>query len=135
MYVGLQIATDETRESVADSLRDDGYRVTDMTDNEAAKLHVRHMVGGRGVGNKNELLYRFEFPERPGALLRFLNGPRQPLEHHPVSTTAITARLGPGTHRLRGAACGSGALVDLPGSIGYRYWEETGNPAVELFLR
>jgi len=50
----------------------------DMTDNEMAKLHVRYMVGGHARGIENEVLYRFEFPERPGALLKFLHavGPR-----------------------------------------------------------
>ena len=74
VYVGLQIDLSESRSDVAQSLKSAGYQVTDMTDNEAAKLHVRHMVGGRALGRKPELLYRFEFPERPGALLRFLNG-------------------------------------------------------------
>ena len=49
-----------------------GFPVIDMTDNEMAKLHVRFMVGGHARGIANELLYRFEFPERPGALLKFL---------------------------------------------------------------
>ena len=74
VYVGLQMNPGENRQVVADSLAAAGYRVTDMTDNETAKLHVRHMVGGRAFGSKPELLFRFEFPERPGALLRFLNG-------------------------------------------------------------
>jgi threonine dehydratase len=60
------------RESVVRALREAGYTVTDMTDNEMAKLHVRYMVGGHVRGIQNEVLYRFEFPERPGALLRFL---------------------------------------------------------------
>ena len=51
-----------------------GYPVEDMTDNELAKLHVRHMVGGRVTSGKSEILYRFEFPERPGALMQFLLG-------------------------------------------------------------
>ena len=74
VYVGLQMNPGENRQVVADDLAAAGYRVSDMTDNETAKLHVRHMVGGRTFGSKPELLFRFEFPERPGALLRFLNG-------------------------------------------------------------
>jgi threonine dehydratase len=61
---------------VSQVLRAAGYGVVDMTDNEMAKLHVRHMVGGHAGrpdgGLANEMLFRFEFPERPGALLRFL---------------------------------------------------------------
>ena len=55
------------------SLREAGYPVVDMSDNEMAKLHVRYMVGGHGRGIEHERLFRFEFPERPGALLKFLN--------------------------------------------------------------
>ena len=55
------------------TLQAEGYRVKDLSDNEMAKLHVRHMVGGRSPNIANERLYRFEFPERPGALLDFLN--------------------------------------------------------------
>jgi threonine dehydratase len=60
------------KNAVIGELRAAGYTVTDMSDNEMAKLHVRYMVGGHAGGLPNELLYRFEFPERPGALLRFL---------------------------------------------------------------
>jgi threonine dehydratase len=60
------------RDAVVKSLRDAEFAVIDMTDNEMAKLHVRYMVGGHARGIQNEVLYRFEFPERPGALVRFL---------------------------------------------------------------
>ena len=135
VYVGLQIGPGETRQDVAAGLAGAGYRITDMTDNEAAKLHVRHMVGGRAFGRKPELLYRFEFPERPGALLRFLNG----LGSHWNITMFH--------YRNHGAAWGRvlagfeaqpsdrASLATYLDRIGYRYWEETGNPAVELFLR
>ena len=106
-----------------------------MTDNETAKLHVRHMVGGRGHGEKPELLYRFEFPERPGALSKFLNG----LEGRWNITLFH--------YRNHGAAWGR-VLVGVEGKlsdrqrlnkqlagIGYRYWEETDNPAYAMFLK
>lgn len=135
VYVGLQVNPGEDRRSVAEGLLRAGYRVSDMTDNEAAKLHVRHMVGGRGFGNQPELLFRFEFPERPGALLRFLNGLG--------SRWNITMFH----YRNHGSAWGRvfvgfaaedadrARLLAYLDRIGYRYWEETGNPAVELFLR
>ncbi len=135
VYVGLEVRPGEDRQAAFDDLAHAGYRVTDMTDNEAAKLHVRHMVGGRTFGSKPELVYRFEFPERPGALLRFLNGLG--------SRWNITMFH----YRNHGAAWGrvlvgfEGKDVDREGlsayldRIGYRYWEETGNPAVDLFLR
>jgi threonine dehydratase len=54
-------------------LKKHGYATLDLTDDEMAKLHIRHLVGGHAPQVKNELLYRFEFPERPGALMNFLN--------------------------------------------------------------
>ena len=135
VYVGLQIGPGETRQDVATGLAEAGYGVTDMTDNEAAKLHVRHMVGGRAFGRKPELLYRFEFPERPGALLRFLNG----LGSHWNITMFHYRNHGAAWGRvLAGFEAGPADRASLAmylDRIGYRYWEETGNPAVELFLR
>ena len=135
VYVGLQMNPGENRQVVADNLAAAGYRVTDMTDNETAKLHVRHMVGGRAFGSKPELLYRFEFPERPGALLRFLNGLGSNwnitmfhYRNHGAAWGRVLAGFeGKETDRAR--------LSTYFKRIGYRYWEETGNPAVELFLR
>ena len=72
VYVGVQIVPNGDRHELIDSLMKAGYPVEDMTDNELAKMHVRHMVGGRVTSGKSEILYRFEFPERPGALLTFL---------------------------------------------------------------
>ncbi|MYJ75296.1 MAG: threonine ammonia-lyase, biosynthetic [Gammaproteobacteria bacterium] len=135
VYVGLQIGPGETRQGVAAGLADAGYRVTDMTDNEAAKLHVRHMVGGRAFGRKPELLYRFEFPERPGALLRFLNG----LGSHWNITMFHYRNHGAAWGRVlagfEARPADRASLATYLDRIGYRYWEETGNPAVELFLR
>jgi threonine dehydratase len=72
IFVGLKTASRKDAETLAARLRDQGYATLDLTDNEMAKLHVRHMVGGRAAGVKDERLYRFEFPERPGALMQFL---------------------------------------------------------------
>lgn len=73
IFVGLALSHGrEEREAVIAQLRAAGYPVTDMTDNEMAKLHVRYMVGGPARGIAHESLLRFEFPERPGALMRFL---------------------------------------------------------------
>jgi threonine dehydratase len=72
IFVGIQVTSDTDRMALVDELRIRGYEVTDMTDNEMAKLHIRHMVGGRAPEIKDEIVYRFEFPERPGALSNFL---------------------------------------------------------------
>ncbi|MCB1686116.1 MAG: threonine ammonia-lyase, biosynthetic, partial [Pseudomonadales bacterium] len=139
VYVGLQVGAKDARRRLVSQLKESGYAVTDMTDNETAKLHVRHMVGGRTGTSRKELLYRFEFPERPGALLRFL------------SVLGTEWNITMFHYRNHGAAWGR-VLVGFESSgvkvtqerkrlsanleaIGYRYWEETGNPAYELFLR
>ena len=135
VYVGMEIAAPEDRAALLNTLAGAGYGVEDMTDNEAAKLHVRHMVGGRRLGGKSEILYRFEFPERPGALLRFL------------SVLGTEWNITMFHYRNHGAAWGR-VLVGFEGDagdrrtlaaylkrVGYRYWEETENPAYQLFLR
>ncbi len=135
IYVGVQTSAASDGVELVQSLRDMGYAVEDMTDNETAKLHVRHMVGGRAQEVVPELLYRFEFPERPGALSRFLNG----LEGRWNITLFH--------YRNHGAAWGR-VLVGFEGTdadrrqlgqqltaIGYRYWEETRNPAYQMFLK
>ena len=60
------------KQALVDALENDGYPVLDLTDNEMAKLHVRYMVGGHAPRDLDEILYRFDFPERPGALMHFL---------------------------------------------------------------
>jgi threonine dehydratase len=73
IFVGVNLVRGaEERSEIVKLLADAGYGVVDMTDSELAKLHVRYMVGGRADALADEHLYRFEFPERPGALLRFL---------------------------------------------------------------
>jgi len=112
-----------------------GYAVEDMTENEAAKLHVRHMVGGRPAGDKPELLFRFEFPERPGALLNFLSGLGADWNitlFHYRNHGAAWGRVLVG---FEGEARERGRLVADLRRIGYRFWEETDNPAYRLFLR
>ncbi len=73
LFVGIELRDGVAeRNTLIRHLRERGYAVVDMTDNEMAKLHIRHMVGGRAREIEDEVVYHFEFPERPGALLRFL---------------------------------------------------------------
>jgi len=135
VYVGIKTDSQADRESLVKKLRKAKYPVEDMTDNEAAKLHVRHMVGGRGRDTRQELLYRFEFPERPGALLKFLNvlGARWNISmFHYRNHGAAWGRV------LVGFQAGSKDQQKLQTyltKIGYRYWEESENPAYQMFLR
>jgi threonine dehydratase len=72
VFVGLKVERgDVEKQEVLERLAAEGYPILDMTDNEVAKLHLRHMVGGHASHVANESLYRFEFPERPGALMHF----------------------------------------------------------------
>jgi len=135
IYVGLRVDSLADRQGVVESLQDKKYSVLDMTENEAAKLHVRHMVGGRSPQGDDELLYRFEFPERPGALLQFLTGLGQ---HWNISLFH---------YRNHGSAWGRvlvgfvAAKKDQPAlnkhlkRIGYRFWPEQDNPAYKMFLQ
>ena len=130
---GLSQGHDE-KDAVVRSLREAGFTVTDMSDNEMAKLHVRYMVGGHARGIQNEVLYRFEFPERPGALLRFLQ--------------AIGARWNISLFHYRNHGSDYGRVLagiqvppaDRPqflrhlNELHYAYVEETGNPAYRMFL-
>ncbi len=122
------------KDGLVSSLRAEGYTVVDMADNEMAKLHIRYMVGGHAPTTEDERVYRFEFPERPGALLRFL------------SRIGHDWNISLFHYRNHGADFGR-ALVglqipsrDLPrfrekiDKLGYEYAEETGNPAYALFL-
>ncbi len=110
------------------------YEVTDLSTNEVAVLHIRHMVGGRVAGVSDEKLFRFEFPEKPGALLAFLDGLGS---HHNISMFH---------YRNHGAAYGRVLVAiqikeaEMPGfrkrlaKIGYRYWDESNNDAYLQFL-
>jgi threonine dehydratase len=73
IFVGIATESRQDAVDLARTLNGAGYPAVDLTDNELAKLHVRHMVGGRSSEVANEQLYRFEFPERPGALMAFLD--------------------------------------------------------------
>ncbi len=139
VYVGVQMLNRETElPKLIHDLKSANYPVVDMTDNELAKIHVRHMVGGRSTKKFHEVLYRFEFPERPGALLAFLEkmGQRWNISlFHYRNHGAAYGRVLVGFNLLN-----SGLEIELTAlhshfdELGYRYFEETDNPAVQAFL-
>lgn len=135
IFVGIQLQNglDEKNELLK-SLQEHHYTVEDMTDNEMAKLHIRYMVGGRGNGVKNERLFRFEFPERPGALLRFLNymGERWNISlFHYRNHGAAYGRVLAG---IQVPKEDNEELESFLQNLGYSWWEETSNPAYRMFL-
>ena len=136
IFVGLQTSEESgQREEAVARLQARGYAVTDLTDNEMAKLHIRHMVGGPAPASiEHEALYRIEFPERPGALLTFLNalGQRWNISlFHYRSHGAAYGRVLVG---LQAPPAERKAVAEVLNSINYRFWEETDNPAYQLFL-
>lgn len=134
VLAGIQTSAEgDDRDKLIANLREN-YEVVDLSDNEVAVLHVRHMVGGRAAGIENERLFRFEFPERPGALLRFLNtlgsGFNITMFHYRNHGSAY-GRV------LAGVQVADADMAKFKQSIvgiGYRFWEETDNPAYQLFL-
>jgi len=135
IFVGFAISQGrDEREAVMHSVQEAGFPVTDMTDNEMAKLHVRYMVGGRARGLEHERLYRFEFPERPGALLKFLRaiGSRWNISlfhyrNHGSDHGRVLAGIQvPPAERSQ--------FLDHVNELRYAYSEETENPAYRMFL-
>ncbi len=134
VFVGVQVRGRGEIRDLVTRLRKQGLPTQDLSDNEMAKLHLRHLVGGHAPSAKNELFYRFEFPERPGALMKFLKQ-----MGHDWNITLFH-------YRNHGADFGRvlvGMQVprrDKPAfrrflaQLGYPNWDETGNPASALFL-
>ena len=135
VFAGIQLNEgEEEKNRIIATLGDHGYPVVDMSDNEMAKLHIRYMVGGPASGIRDEILYRFQFPERPGALLKFLTGMAHgwniSLFHYRnhgsdygrvlVGIQVQEAERPQFRHYLR--------------ELDYPYCEETDNPAYRLFL-
>ncbi len=135
IFVGVELRDGAAeRQRIMEKLRAEGFPAIDLSDNEMAKLHVRHMVGGRSAGVVNERLFRFEFPERPGALLNFLDaiGTEWNISlFHYRNHGSDYGRI------LTGIQVADAAADDLEahlGRLGYPYWEESDNPAYEMFL-
>ena len=136
IFVGVQLTPGpDARSELLSDLKGSDYKVIDLSDNEMAKLHVRYMVGGRAPASvDNEILYRFEFPERPGALMNFLSklGGRWNISmFHYRNHGAAYGRVLVG---LQVPADEHNKVSEFLDDIGYNYWEETDNPAYKLFL-
>jgi threonine dehydratase len=135
IFVGVQTHPEnDPRSALIASLTSQGFPVLDLTENELDKLHIRHMVGGHAAKVSDEVVFRFEFPERPGALFNFLNklGGRWNISmfhyrNHGAADGRVVAGLQvPADERHLVSA----ALE----AIGYPYWDESDNPAYKLFL-
>nr|WP_010133666.1 threonine ammonia-lyase, biosynthetic [Microbulbifer agarilyticus] len=134
IFVGIQVSTDADRAQLVATLEGSGYQVTDLTDNEMAKLHIRHLVGGRAPGVSNEVVYRFEFPERPGALRNFLEqlaGRWNITLFHYRNHGAAYGRVLVGLEVAEAERPELNALLE---QLHYPFWDESENPAYRFFL-
>lgn len=135
VFAGIQLAEGLAElEELEEKLTTKGYSVLSMTDNEMAKLHVRYMVGGHANKIENEVLYRFEFPERPGALMDFLAhiGKRWNISlFHYRNHGAAFGRVLVG---LQIPAAERNGVKTILGDLGYNWWDESDNPAYQMFL-
>jgi len=135
VFCGIELGHgDEERRQLLQLLTESGYTATDLTDNETAKLHIRYMVGGHAPQVMHEKLFRFQFPERPRALLDFL------------AQVGTRWNISLFHYRNHGAAYGrvligiqlksnkeKKAFMASMDELGYRYWDESDNPAYHIF--
>jgi threonine dehydratase len=134
IFIGMQIQNRADAVKMVETFEGCGFQTLDLTDDELTKLHLRHMVGGRSPLAHNELLYRFEFPERPGALMKFV-GSMSPdwniSMFHYRNNGADYGRIVVGMqvppHEMKEWQ----AFLD---TLGYQYWDESQNLAYKLFL-
>ncbi|MEM9093254.1 MAG: threonine ammonia-lyase, biosynthetic [Cyanobacteria bacterium P01_F01_bin.53] len=134
IFVGIKIKNRIDSQKIVENFETNGFTTMDLTDDELAKMHIRYMVGGKSPLAHNELLYRFEFPERPGALTNF------------VSAMSPNWNISLFHYRNHGADYGRIVVgMQVPpeemsqweaflNTLGYRYWNESDNPAYKLFL-
>ena len=134
IFVGIEVSGLSDGAAILEDLHRRGVEAYDLSGNEMAKLHVRHLVGGRAPGVEDEMVYRFEFPERPGALMKFLDsmsaGWNISLFHyrnHGSDSGRVLAGIQVPASEKRGFA-------NFLANLGYDYVEETGNIAYQLFL-
>jgi len=134
IFVGLEVQNRDETTRIAHHFERHGFPTIDLTNDELSKLHIRYMVGGKSALAENELLYRFEFPERPGALMRFLSS-MQPTwnislfhyRNHGADYGRILVGLQVPKNERK-------AFREFLVSIGYPFENETDNPVYKLFL-
>ncbi len=134
VFAGIQVRDQSETAELVDKLRRNDLPTLDLSDNEMAKLHLRHLVGGHAPEARDEIMFRFEFPERPGALMNFLNSMSHNwnislfhYRNHGADYGRVLVGMQVPHHDKK-------ALKTFLDTLGYRYWDESGNPAYRLFL-
>ena len=134
VFVGVQISDRDEPSKISKNFEKQGFKTLDLTQDELAKTHLRHLVGGKSALAQDELLYRFEFPERPGALIRFLNcmAPNWNISlFHYRNQGGDVGRILVGLQVPKKEMKAFRAFL---AGLGYRYWDESENPVYQLFL-
>jgi len=134
IFVGVAIANPAESAKLVSDLQAQGLPTLDLSDNEVAKLHLRHLVGGHAPQAKNEVVFRFEFPEKPGALMKFLDTMGHDWNislFHYRNHGADFGRVLVGMQVPPNDMAAFSAFLD---NLGYPHWDETHNPAYKLFL-
>ena len=138
VFAGVQVADRAESLRLVESLRRHELPTLDLTDDEMAKLHIRHMVGGRApqvtANGMHELLYRFEFPERPGALMNFLDQMSKGWNISLFHYRNHGADYGRVLVGMQVPAKEMKEFRNFLKTLGYRHWDESKNPAYKLFL-
>jgi len=135
VFVGIQVQNQAEVDKLLAALTRHQLPVLDLSDNEMAKLHIRHLVGGRAPQVENEVLYRFEFPERPGALMRFLESMSRGWNISLFHYRNHGADYGRVLVGMQVPAKDKTTFQHFLDGLGYRYWNESRNPAYKLFLK
>ena len=134
LFLGVSIGTGQERDEFSKRLEQDGYKTIDLTDNELAKTHLRYMIGGRSAEATGERLFRFWFPERPGALTRFLANMRDDWNISLFHYRNQGGEFGRVLIGLEIPDQHEQSLKTFFDNLGYHYIEETDDPAYQLFL-
>ena len=134
VFVGIQVKDQAEAADLIKKLRGSKLPTLDLSDNEMAKLHLRHLVGGHAPEAKDEILFRFEFPERPGALMNFLNSMSHNWNISLFHYRNHGADYGRVLVGMQVPKSDKKALKTFLDTLGYPYWDESDNPAYRLFL-
>jgi threonine dehydratase len=134
IFVGVSIHNRAEATRLTEMLERHELPALDLTDDEMAKSHVRYMVGGHAPQADNEVLYRFAFPERPGALLNFLDNLRSDWNISLFHYRNHGADFGRVLVGMQVPPADRAAFQGFLDRLGYEYVEESGNPAYRMFL-
>jgi threonine dehydratase len=134
IFVGLSVHDRADVAKMLKVLRKRDFETLDLSEDEFAKSHLRHMVGGSSALAEDELLYRFEFPERPGALVKFLTSMRPDWNISLFHYRNHGADVGRVLVGMQVPPKEMGEFREFLGELGYRHWDETANPAYRMFL-